>query len=134
MLRYVNVRTRSPHSPGVGGYALAILIALVTLALGIALVDGLVNGTGDFSWGVVVVVVVVGVIPAAVIGSLGAVIVHFTTRGVAGQGWHVLAAASAGVVAGALVSRDFSLALLLGVGTGLGRLAVSHARFRGQVG
>lgn len=131
MLRNVTGPDRSPYSPRVGGYVIAILIALVVFALGLVPLDGLRGDGWDFDWGVVLAVLALGAIPAAVIGSLGAVIVHFLTRGVAAQSLHVLAATVAGVVAGGLVYQDVLSALLLGVGTGVGRLAVSHERFLG---
>ncbi|WP_162598614.1 hypothetical protein [Nocardioides gilvus] len=125
-------RNRSPYSPTVSGYALAILVALSVFALGLLPVEALFNGTWEFHWSAVLAIMVIGAIPAALIGVPGAAIVHFTTRGVAAQRWHVLAATVAGVVAGALVYQDLPIALLLGLGTGLGRLAVSHERFLGD--
>ena len=116
---------RRHATPGVWGYALAVGLSLIIFAVEISISDALQQGTLSDFLAVLVVVVIFGALPAAVIGGAGACIVHLLTRRTASQGWAVAVAALAGLVAGLLVYRDEILpALLLGIATGAGRLAV----------
>jgi hypothetical protein len=119
---------RGPHTPGVLGHV--VWIALSTLLYGPLLVVG--TG-GDVVEAVVATffVVAFGWIYAVPVGVLGALAVDLTCRSVPRQGVHVVAAAVAGVVAGALFwgtigeSTPFGPpALLVGVAAALGRAAV----------
>jgi len=115
----------SPTSPGVRGYALALIVSLLTLAVEIAVVDALEQGTAHDFVDVVIVVVLFGAVPAAAIGSIGAFVVHFVTRGASSQWPAVMLASAVGLVAGLIVWRgDFGVAVLLGVAAAVGRLAV----------
>ncbi|HEX6874020.1 MAG TPA: hypothetical protein VF165_00035 [Nocardioidaceae bacterium] len=108
-----------------GGYVLAVGVSLITLALEISVVDAVQQGTAHDVVDVVVAVVLFGAVPAAVIGSVGAVIVHFVTREASSQWPAVVLAAALGLVAGLIVwSGDFGVAVLLVTATGVGRLAV----------
>jgi uncharacterized membrane protein len=112
-------------TPGVWGYALAVGLSLIIFAVEISISDALQQGTLSDFLAVLVVVVIFGALPAAIIGGAGACIVHLLTRRTASQGWAVAVAALAGLVAGLLVYRDEIFpALLLGIATGAGRLAV----------
>jgi hypothetical protein len=112
-------------TPGCLGYALAIAVSLVTFALEVAVVDAWESGALHDFPDVVLVVIVFGAIPAAVIGSVGAFAVHLLTWRTTSQGWAVGGAAIAGLVAGLLVYRDeFRPALLLALAAGVGRLTV----------
>ena len=116
---------RSRATPGVCGYALAVGLSLIIFAVEISISDALQQGTLDNFLAVVVVVIIFGAVPAAIIGGSGACIVHLLTRKTASQGWAVAAAAVAGVLAGLLVYRDEIFPpLLLGIATGAARLAV----------
>ena len=116
---------RRHATPGVWGYALAVGLSLIIFAVEISISDALQQGTLDNVLAVVVVVIIFGAVPAAIIGSSGACIVHLLTRRTASQGWAIAVAALAGLLAGLLVYRDeISPALLLGIATGAGRLAV----------
>ena len=116
---------RRRATPGVCGYALAVGLSLIVFAVEISIADALQQGTWDNLLAVLVVVIIFGSVPAAVIGGSGACIVHLLTRRTASQGWAVAAAALAGLLAGLLVYRDEIFPpLLLGIATGVGRLAV----------
>ena len=73
---------------------------------------------------VVLVVLIFGVVPAAVIGSVGALVVHLLTWRATSQAWGVAGAAIAGLVAGFLLYRESGPALMLGLAAGVGRLVV----------
>jgi hypothetical protein len=112
-------------TPGCLGYGLAIAVSLVTFALEVAVVDAWRTGALHDFVDVVIVVILFGAIPAAVIGSVGALAVHLLTWRTTSQGWAVGGATIAGLVAGLLVYRDdVGPALLLAVAAGVGRLAV----------
>jgi hypothetical protein len=117
----------TPHqvnaSPGFLGYALAVAIAHVVLAVGL----GLVSASAPY-WGfaeTALLVFFVGLLPAAVIGSVGAAIVHLATRRASSQWPAVALAGLLGLLAGLLVwPDDLALAALLALAAALGRLAV----------
>lgn len=116
----------SPTSPGVRGYVLALVVSLLTLAVEIGVVDALEQGTAHDFVDVVIVVVLFGAVPAAAIGSIGAFVVHFVTRGASSQWPAVVLASAVGLVAGLIVWRgDFGVAFLLGVAAAVGRLVVA---------
>jgi uncharacterized membrane protein len=116
---------RRHATPGVLGYALAVGLSLIIFAVEISISDALQQGTLNNVLAVVVVIIVFGAVPAAIIGGAGACIVHLLTRRAASQGWALAGAALAGLVAGLLVYRDEILpAMLLSIATGAGRLAV----------
>ena len=80
----------APGSPGVVGYVVAVAVTLVTLALEMALAgvfssDGQGNVMLGFV-GFVLLVVLVGAIPAAIIGAVGVFAVHVITLGAACPG------------------------------------------------
>lgn len=116
---------RRHGTPGGWGYVLAVALSLIIFAVELAIADALQQGTLDNFLAVAIVVTVFGAVPAAVIGGLGACIVHLLTRRSASQGWAIAAAALAGLAAGLLIYRDeLYPALMLGIATGVGRLAV----------
>ncbi|GAA2146087.1 hypothetical protein GCM10009844_21710 [Nocardioides koreensis] len=106
------------------GYVLALAVSLTTLAVEIGVVDALQQGTADDFVDVVVVVMVFGVVPTAVIGSVGAFVVHLATRKATSQWPAVVLAAALGLVAGPIIWwGEFEVAVLLGVAAAVGRLA-----------
>lgn len=116
---------RASGSPGVCGYALAVAVSLVVFAALLAAPDG----TPGFAWSdfarTFLLVVLVGALPAAIIGAVGSLIVHCATWCTAAQRWHVLAAAVVGLVAGGISSGGSLMwGVALGVATGVGRVAV----------
>jgi hypothetical protein len=116
---------RRPGSPGVPGYALSVAVSLVVLAGVVAVVDAVQMNTWHGVPTVFAVVLLFGLIPAAVLGAPGTALVHLLTRRTAGQGWHVAAAALVGLLAGFVVfGREWTFPLLLAVATGAGRLSV----------
>lgn len=116
---------RRRATPGWPGYALAIAVSLVAFALEVAAVDALQSGVLHDFLDVVIVVIIFGAIPAAILGSVGAAAVHLLTWRTTSQGWAVGGAAIAGLVAGLLVYRDDLVpALLLALAAAVGRLAV----------
>jgi hypothetical protein len=117
-------------SPGIGGYVLADLAAVATLAVLLPLTGGFESGVAAY----VSVVLLVGFfalfysIPLALVGIP---IVHFACLRVRNQAVHVLAAGVVGVavadVASALGTGDaesWAGGLYLGVATAIGRAAV----------
>jgi hypothetical protein len=109
----------------VRGYALAVAVSLTVFGVQLAAADG----TPGFVWSEfasrLTSVILVGALPAALIGVVGALIVHGLTWRTSAQRWHVLAAAVVGLVAGGIVSGgSLSWSVALGVATGVGRLAV----------
>lgn len=112
-------------TPGFLGYALAIAVSLVTFALGLAVVDAWETATFRDFPDLVLIVIVFGTIPAAVVGAVGAVAVHLLTWRTTSQWWAVGGAAIAGLVAGLLLYwGELQPALLLAIAAGVGRLAV----------
>ncbi|WP_310526609.1 hypothetical protein [Nocardioides sp.] len=111
---------------------MALVVSLLTLAVEIGVVDALEQGTAHDFVDVVIVVVLFGAVPAAAIGSIGALVVHFVTRGASSQWPAVMLAAVVGLVVGLIVWRgDVGVAALLGVAAAVGRLAVvPYARRR----
>lgn len=110
--------------PTAGGYALAVLVSLVVLALEISIADALEQGsTTDM---VAVVVLLFGALPAAVLGSLGACLVHLLTRRHPSAGRSAGWAGAVGLVLGLVIYRghDLEAALMLAVATAVGRLAI----------
>ena len=118
-------KDRRRATPGVWGYVLAVALSLVIFAVEISVSDAVQQGTLDNFLAVVIVVTLFGAVPAAVIGGIGACIVHLLTRRSASQGWAIAAAALAGLAAGLPIYRDeLYPALMLGIAAGVGRLAV----------
>lgn len=116
---------RRQASPGCLGYGLAVAVSLVILALELATVDAIETGVLHDFLDVVVVVIIFGAVPAAIIGSVGVLAVHLLTRWTTSQLWAVSVAAAAGFVAGLLVYRDdLGPVLMLALATGIGRAAV----------
>ena len=121
----------APGSPGVVGYVVAVAVTLVTLALEMALAavfssDGRGNVMLGFV-GFVLLVVLVGAIPAAIIGAVGVFAVHVITLGARAQVWHVLAAGVVGYgMAWALLLSDWPTPLwwIAPLATMIGRAAV----------
>ena len=122
--------TRPQHTPGPGGYILAVLVSdfAFALLLGLgALADG---DTEAFFGGLVVFTVITAIysIPFAVPGVL---LVHFVARRASSQLVHVATAGAVGLLAGLVASglmfRDSGwpwLFLEVGVATAVGRAAV----------
>jgi hypothetical protein len=96
-----------PGSPGFGGYALAVVISLVTLALEVGIADVIQNGATISTEGGMLLVLVFGFLPAAVIGSIGAVLVHFATRDSSSQWPAVLVAMAIGLGFGLVANGPF---------------------------
>lgn len=104
---------------------MALIVSLLTLAVEIGVVDALEQGTAHDFVDVVFAVVLFGAVPAAVIGSIGALVVHFVTRGATSHWPAVMSAAAVGLIAGLIVWQgDFGVAVLLGVAAAAGRSAV----------
>lgn len=120
----------APGTPGVAGYMLAVAISLVALALEVGAIGAIQVGTEASLVGVMFLVLFFGFIPAVVIGSIGAVLVHFATRRASTQWPAILTAASIGFAVPMFLFRgNFSgdvvgLAVALGVAAGVGRWAV----------
>jgi uncharacterized membrane protein len=114
------------EAPTTGGYAAAVAVSLVVLALEISVVDAIEEGTTSNMVTVVVVVLLFGAIPAAVLGSLGACLVHLLTRRHPSTLRAVTLAGATGLAAGLLVYRgsDIRIALMLAVAAAAGRWAV----------
>lgn len=83
---------QAPRSPGVVGYVYAVAVSLVILAVGLAL-RGLFTSDDQSAAapeprgllvgfvGTVLLVVLMGAIPAAIIGAVGVLVVHVATLG-----------------------------------------------------
>jgi hypothetical protein len=109
----------------VRGYALSVAASLVVLALELAVVDALQQDRWNDFFDVLSVVLVLGAVPAAILGAAGTSLVHVLTRWTTVQVWHVAAAAGAGLAAGlVLYGDDLGVPLLLASATGVGRLSV----------
>lgn len=116
---------RKPGSPGVGGYALSVAVSLVVFAGELAAADGVPGFVWSEFRSSLVAVILVGAVPAALLGTVGALIVHGLTWRTNAQRWHVAAAALVGLVAGGMVSGgSLAWGVALGTATALGRLAV----------
>lgn len=135
---------RASGSPGIEGYALAIGVSLLVFGLEMPLAQAAIALAGRASWAEVpsalatgFAAIAIGLVPAVIIGPAGACVVHLMTWGAAEQAWHVFAAAFVGLSTGALLLGFHSLpmAVMLGVATGVGRLAaVPLARERARRG
>ncbi|GAB7003028.1 hypothetical protein JCM18899A_04990 [Nocardioides sp. AN3] len=107
------------------GYVLSIAISLVVFAAELAPADGVPGFRWSESASTFMALILVGALPAALLGTVGAVAVHGMTWRTTAQRWHVLAAAVVGLVAGGIVSGGSAWwGMALGVATGAGRLAV----------
>lgn len=121
-----STRAHAPGSPGALGYLVAIVVSLVAFGW-FAGVDGaLKDGRWSDVGGQVFPIVVFGALPAAVIGTLGATLVHVLCVRARRQVWHVLCAGLVGFGAGYLLFPGLGVGtpLALGCATALGRLAV----------
>ena len=120
----------APGSPGVVGYVVAVGVTLVTLALELALAAVFTSGQGNLMLGFVgfvLLVVLVGAIPAAIIGAVGVFAVHVITLGARAQVWHVLASGVVGYgMAWAFLLSDWPTPLwwIAPLATMVGRAAV----------
>jgi hypothetical protein len=124
---------RDVGSPGVAGYAVAVAASLLVLGfeIGVVSVFSSDNGAQVLSpadvvggvLGLMVMVVLFGAIPAAVIGLFGVLLVHLLTLGIRWQAWHVLVAGLTGLGATLVVSGMLPL-WMLPVATMAGRAAV----------
>ena len=104
---------------------MAILVSLLALAIELGVRDALLQGSMHEIAVLVFVVILYGAVPAAVIGSIGALVVHFVTRGASSQWPAVTLASAVGLVAGLIVGwGNYEWAILLGVAAAAGRLAV----------
>lgn len=128
---------RPTYTPGPGGYALAVLASHLVFTLTCSVVAWV--GAAS-AWHLarpadmlafLVVGLMYGAIPAAVLGSLGALAVHGLCRHRPCQAEHVAAAGVAGVVAGLVLwvllgaARELlGWVPVLGLSTAIGRAAV----------
>jgi hypothetical protein len=123
---------RSPNTPGIGGYLLAVAVAFAWNALFLA---GTAAGLGGFvvGWIAVYLYSLWFGLPIALAGVL---VVHLLCCRVRAQWVHVAVAALSGFVLTALLFGSLSgdpmtlLALSVGVAAGLGRVAVVPAVHR----
>lgn len=120
----------APGTPGVGGYMLAVAVSLLAFALEIGLLDLIKNGADASVVGGMLLVLIFGCIPAALIGSVGAALVHIATWRASTQWPAILTAAGVGFVFPLLWFRaNFSwdvvgFGIVLGLAAGVGRWAV----------
>jgi hypothetical protein len=118
-------------SHGFLGYALAVAVAFLVFVVGMGLFAAF---DSDPYWGFVdtaTLVMFAGLIPAAIIGSTGAAIVHLATRRASSQWSAVALAGILGLLAGVLVFRDeWALSALLAFAAAVGRIAVFPLRRR----
>lgn len=121
-----STRAHAPGSPGVLGYLVAIGVSLVAFGWFAGVDAALEDGRWSDVGGEVFPIVVFGAIPAAVIGTLGATLVHVLCLRARRQVWHVLCAGLVGFAAGYLIFPGLGVGtpLALGCATALGRLAV----------
>jgi hypothetical protein len=122
-------------TPGPLGYALAIAIGFFALVMQSGFVAYL---DGDKYWtpiNTALLVLFVGLIPAAVIGGLGATVVHFATRRLPSQWPAILLAGLLGLLVGlAIFPDDLRLAAFLAIDAAGGRLAVVPMARRRKAG
>ena len=116
-------------SPGIGGYVLADLAAVATLALALPAFSDPSGGVGGYL-GLMVLVAFFGLFYSIPLAVVGIPIVHFCCLRVRSQAVHVLAAGLVGVAVGtvpfALTGGGVDLVpgLVLGLTTAVGRAAV----------
>lgn len=105
-----------------------MVFSLVTFALEVGLIDRIEEGANNYAVPGMILILIFGFVPAAVIGSIGAVVVHFVTRRASSQWPAVLVATIVGflslIVMSGGDSRGLGLSALVGVGAGVGRWAV----------
>lgn len=118
-------------SPGFVGYALAVAVSFLVFVVGIALFAAF---DSDPYWGfadTALLVLFAGLIPAAIIGSTGAAIVHLATRRARSQWPAVALAGLLGLLAGLVVfPDDLALSALVALAAAVGRIAVFPLRRR----
>lgn len=124
---------RRAHTPGVGGYAIAVLVSIWVTVVLLALSDASNHDPVGIAMALMVGVVYVTIfaVPTAPVGVL---VVHLCCRRIEQQWVHVLAAGLCGVLTGlafgAVVSgvdglfETLDLTVMLGVATAVGRAAV----------
>lgn len=127
---HLRVTDKPEDAPGIGpgvlGYSIAIFASLFTFAVWIAVADhqnrfgvGLDSYLSDV-WAVVVL----GLIPAAILGATGALFVDWIAGSWRRQWPSVILAGFAGGCAAFLLTRDSLLLLPLSGSTAIGRLAI----------
>lgn len=113
-------------TPGPLGYALAVAISFVALVIQVGLIAYF---DGDEYWTPIktaLLVLFIGLVPAAVIGGIGATVVHFVTRRLSSQWPAILLAGLVGLLVGfAVFPDDLRLAGLLAIDAAGGRLAAA---------
>lgn len=121
------------NTPGVGGYAIAVLVSIWVTVLLLALADASNRDPVGIAMALIVgsVYVTIFALPTA---PLGVLVVHLCCRRIEQQWLHVLAAGLCGVLTGlafgAVVSgvdglfETLDLTVMLGVATAVGRAAV----------
>lgn len=113
-------------SPGLLGYALAVAISFVALVIQFGYIAYL---DGDEYWTPInsaLAVLFIGLVPAAVIGGLGATVVHFVTRRFSSHWPAILLAGLLGLLVGyAMFPEDLRFAAFLAIDAAGGRLAVA---------
>jgi xanthosine utilization system XapX-like protein len=118
-------------SHGFLGYALAVAVTFLVFVVGMGLFAAL---DSDPYWGFVdtaTLMLFAGLIPAAIIGSTGAAIVHLATRRASSQWPAVALAGILGLLVGLLVFPDeWALSALLAFAAAVGRIAVFPLRRR----
>ncbi|GAB3990886.1 hypothetical protein [Nocardioides marmoraquaticus] len=112
-------------SPGPLGYALAVLVSVVALAVLAAVVEATYAEAASDPASVLVGVALFGTVLALGIAPPGVLAVHLVTLRVRSQAVHVLVTGVVGLVAGLVVVRDLEpLVALLAVATAVGRATV----------
>ena len=126
----------STQAPTVLGYAWGVFVSLVVLASEqgtYAVVTSLGEHAGNAWLGTFILAMMFGLPLAAVIGTIGVLVVHVTTRAATSQVPAVLVAGAFGFVAMDIAARGFDLTLdaMLAVAAALGRIAaIPSARRR----
>ena len=119
-------------SPGFLGYTLAVAVSFLALVIELGLFAAF---DSEPYWGFVdtaLLVLFAGLVPAAIIGSTGAAVVHLATRRASSQWPAVALAGLLGLLAGLLVwPDDLVLSALLALDAAGGRLAVFPLQRRG---
>ena len=118
-------RSTAQSSLGLLGYTVAVVISFLAFVVQAGLLAHLDPEPG---WGVLntaLTVLFVGFVPAALIGALGAMLVHLATKRAPTQGPSVVLAGLLGLLIGFLFFPDEPLLIgLLALDTAAGRLAV----------
>lgn len=125
------VRTSdAPNTPTFGGYVLTLVVALVVFSVGVEVVTGL----SEYSGEIIFFGVLVGLVVCSPLALVVVPLVHLAVRRIESQWFHVVVAAATGAVGSAVVwvylvdgnlaLREVTLAAFGGaVAAGVGRAA-----------